>query len=341
MIRDKKPVSVVQTFEPHANGEADAPPPGRSVYICPPDLLLRARRHGPVAVAVAAAEASDVLQSVCWAASFGLVDPILVGEPAAIERGLRQHGVMPVSLRIVPAVSEAEAARLAVGLVARGEARLLMKGHLHTDVLMRAVLDRTHGIRSAGRRLSHVFVMRRPGAARDLLITDAALNVLPDAATMMHIARHAMRVAKIVGIAHPRIAMLSASETANAAMQSSIAAAAFADDFRAEATAADCSIAGPLALDVALSPEAAALKGMAGHEVAGRADILVVPNIETGNALFKAMVHLAHATAIGVVLGASVPIVLTSRADPMEAKLASVALAQILSPQGAEAGAAG
>jgi phosphate acetyltransferase len=300
-------------------------------YLCPPDLLLRARQRGPAVMAVAAAGARHVLQSVCWAASFGLVEPVLVGDPVMIDAALRQQA-SPPAFRVVPATTDEDAARLAVGLVASGEAQLLMKGHLHTDVLMRAVLDRTTGLRRPGNRLSHVFVMRWPGAARDLLITDAALNVAPDPVTTGHIVRHAITVANIVGIRHPRIAMLSASETVNASMPSSIAADAFVEAFRAEAMGSGCSISGPLALDVALSMEAATLKGLVGDPVAGRADIIVVPNIETGNALFKMLVHLQHATAIGVVLGATVPIVLTSRADPIEAKLASIALAQLLSP---------
>lgn len=248
-----------------------------------------------------------------------------------IDAALR-HQASPPAFRVVSAATDEDAARLAVGLVASGEAQLLMKGHLHTDVLMRTVLDRTTGLRRPGNRLSHVFVMRWPGAPRDLLITDAALNVAPDPVTTGHIVRHAITVAKIVGIRHPRIAMLSASETVNASMPSSIAAGAFVEAFRAEAMASGCSISGPLALDVALSMGAATLKGLVDDPVAGRADIIVVPNIETGNALFKMLVHLQHATAIGVVLGATVPIVLTSRADPIEAKLASIALAQLLSP---------
>jgi phosphate acetyltransferase len=173
--------------------------------------------------------------------------------------------------------------------------------------------------------------MHMPGTARDILITDAALNVAPDARTMTFIVHHAIEVASVLGIDHPRIAMLSATETVNRSMPSSIAADAFAASFRDEAASKGCSISGPLALDVALSPASAALKGLTNDPVAGRADILVVPNIETGNALFKVLVHLLHATAIGVVLGAAVPIVLTSRADPVEAKLASIALACLLS----------
>ncbi|MEE3504068.1 bifunctional enoyl-CoA hydratase/phosphate acetyltransferase [Acidiphilium acidophilum] len=315
----------------HEQGSDLLPGIAHGPYLCPPDLLLRARKQGPTVLAVAGADAAHVLKSVNWAASFGLVEPILVGDPAAIEKALQREGKGTL-FRIVRAETEADAARLAVGLVVSGEAGLLMKGHLHTDVLMRAAVGRTSGLRQPGVRLTHIFVMYWPGAPRPLIITDAALNVAPDHVTTEHIVRHAIVVARAVGIHHPRIAMLSASETVSSSMPSSTAAAAFVTGFRAEAVASGCSIAGPLAFDVAFSKEAAALKGMEHDAVAGRADIMVVPNIETGNTLFKALVYLKHATAVGVVLGASVPIVLTSRADPIEARLASIALAKLLSP---------
>ena len=298
-------------------------------YLCPPSLLLRARAAGPAPVAVASANAGHVLESVAWAKSFGLIEPVLVGDVSWIEQHVQDHQPSLASARIVPAADEAEAARTAVSLVRCGEARLLMKGHLHTDVLMRAVLDADTGLRT-NRRLSHVFAMIWPGAADYLLITDAALNVAPDHKTTLHIVRHAIAVAHALGMMHPRIALLSATEEVNPAMPSSVAAAAFRQSFQDEAKAGGCFISGPLALDVAVSAHAAGLKGLHGDPVAGRADILVVPNIETGNALFKMLVHLRHATAIGVVLGAAAPIVLTSRADPAEAKLASIALTRIM-----------
>lgn len=325
--------SGIREIDMHPRGLALTIPqsPVPNSYLCPLDLLTRARQRSAAVMAVAAAHAPDVLQSICLAASFDLIEPILVGDQKLIRRELRKQEFQH-EFRIVPATTEEDAARQAVALVASGAAQLLMKGNLHTDVLMRAVLNRTLGLRRSGNRLSHVFVMRWPNAPRDLLITDAALNVAPGPETTLHIVRHAIDVAKTMGIVHPRIAMLSASEVANVAMPSSVAAGQFAESFRAEATACGCSITGPLALDMALSPASAALKGMVGDDVAGRADILVVPNIETGNALFKALVHLQHATAIGVVLGASVPIVLTSRADPIESRLASIALARLLLP---------
>lgn len=308
----------------------DAPPMHRAGgYLCSPALLLRAKALGPAPMAIAAAHAEHVLQSVSWAASFDLIEPILVGDADWLTAAMPRHGLSLANCRIVPAVGEAEAARLAVALVADGTAEILMKGHLHTDALMRAVLEPMAGLRG-GDRLSHVFAMRWPGRARDLLITDSALNVAPDRKTTLQIVRHAIRVARALGIVHPRIAMLSASEVISPAMPSSVAAGEFVAAFRDEAVASGCSIAGPLALDVALSPASALLKGLERDAVAGRADILVVPNIETGNALFKALVHLLNATAAGLVLGATVPIVLTSRADPVEAKLASIALARIV-----------
>lgn len=316
--------------EPFSTPTGDAPPvPLAGGYLCSPALLLHAKTLGPAPMAIAAAHAEHVLQSVAWAAAFDLIEPILVGDAGWLTTAMPRHGLSLANCRIVPAADEAEAARIAVALVAEGTAQILMKGHLHTDALMRAVLDPVTGLRR-GDRLSHVFAMRWPGRARDLLITDAALNVAPDRKTTVQIVRHAIRVARALGIAHPRIAMLSASEVINLAMPSSVAAGDFVASFRDEAEASGCSIAGPLALDVALSAASASLKGLEHDAVAGRADILVVPNIETGNALFKALVHLLNATAAGLVLGATVPIVLTSRADPVEAKLASIALARIV-----------
>lgn len=302
-------------------------------YLCPPELLLRARSFGPVPMAVAAAAAAHVLQSVGWATAFGLIEPILVGDEAAIKVALPSE---LAKARIVPAKDDEEAAARAVALVRGGEAKLLMKGQLHTDTLLRAVLAPEIGLRT-GNRLSHVFAMYWAARARPLLITDAALNIAPDAKTMLTITRHAMLAAKALGINEPRVAMLSATEEVNPAMPSSLAAKQFADEARGEVAAQGGFISGPLALDVALSPAAAKIKGLKNDPVAGQADILVVPNIETGNGLFKLLVHIANATAAGVVLGATVPIVLTSRSDPAEAKLASIALARLIAASSAPA----
>ena len=297
--------------------------------LCPPRTLLAAKALGPASVVVAAAHSETALQSVVWGIEFGIVTPILVGDLDRIRALAQAHGWDLSAARLIAAASDQEAAELAVGLARAGEARVLMKGHLHTDVLMRAVLDPAQGLRQA-RRLTHAFHLTWPGAARDLLISDAAINVAPDQETRRHIVRHAVALARALGPDLPRVALLSATEEVNAAMPSSLAAAAFIEAYGAEARGWGCEIAGPLALDVALSEEAARIKGLVDHPVAGRANVLIVPNIETGNALFKALVHLLHATAAGLVLGARVPIVLTSRADPAEARLSSLALARIL-----------
>ncbi len=298
-------------------------------FLCAPEMLLAAQAYGPLPTVIAAAQGTAVLQSIVWASSFGLIEPILVGDELLIKRYISNYAPTLRGARLVPAVDQADAARIAVALVRDGTARMLMKGHLHTDVLMREVLSRHSGLRTAS-RLSHVFAMRWPGTTRALLITDAALNVAPDANTMLHIVRHAIIVGRSLNIPNPRIAMLSATEEVNQSMPSSVAAKEFADTFRGEAEAGQCRISGPLAVDVALSAAAAAIKGLTDDPVAGRADILVVPNIETGNALFKTLVHFMNATAAGIVLGAKVPLVLTSRADPPEARLASIALSRIV-----------
>lgn len=293
-------------------------------FSCPETLLAGIPSHAEP-TAVVAATSAVVLESAREATARGLIEPILIGSPAVIARLAGEMGWSLDGIRIVPADSEDEAARAGVALVRSGEARLLMKGHLHTDILMRAVLDRETGLRT-GRRISHVFHMSVPYSARELMITDAAINVAPDHRTKLDIVRNAVDLAHALGNRRPRVALLSATEQPSSSVPSSLEAAAvmaaLIEDGRD-----DFDVYGPLAFDNAVSPAAALLKGI-DHPVAGHADILVVPNIETGNALFKMMVHFMGATAGGIVLGAAVPIVLTSRADPAEARLASTALAR-------------
>lgn len=293
-------------------------------FACPPSLLAGAFA-GAEPTAVVAANAAVVLESARAAQAQGLIEPILVGSPPLVHRAAEEIGWDIAGCRLVAAESEAEAARAGVGLARSGEARMLMKGHLHTDVLMQAVLDRRDGLRT-GRRLTHVFHMSVPYSERELLITDAAVNVAPDLATKLDIVRNAVDLAHALGLERPRVALLSATEQPSDGIPSSREAAAVVRAFAERNEDLGCDIHGPLAFDNAVSPVAARLKGI-DHPVAGHADVIVVPNIETGNALFKLMVHFMGATAAGIVLGASVPIVLTSRADPPEARLASAALA--------------
>lgn len=229
-------------------------------------------------------------------------------------------------LQLVPADDDDAAAVAAVALVRAGEAAALMKGHLHTDVLLRAVLDKVSGLR-AGRRLTHIFHMTPDARFKPLLITDAAVNVSPDHPTLCDIVRNAVDLAHVLGEDCPKIALVSASEEVTASMPSSGRARQVVDELEA-ALCGRAVLEGPLALDNAVSADAARVKGMRGS-VAGQANVLVVPNIETGNALFKSMVFYQGAVAAGVVLGARVPIMLNSRSDPPDARLVSAALAKL------------
>jgi phosphotransacetylase len=295
-------------------------------FECPRDLLEKGATGAPAPTAVAGASGELPLESARLAAKAGLIEPVLVGEPNRISALAGAIGWDIAGLRIVTAASEAAAAETAVALARGNEVAALMKGQIPTDVLMRAVVNRETGLRT-GQRLSHVFYMTAPGRAGAFTITDAAVNVAPDVETRLQITRNAVALHHALGEPQPKVAMLSATEHASAAMPSSLDAAEIVE--RASDEVEGALVEGPFALDIAISPQAAAVKGV-DSRVAGRADILVVPNIETGNALFKAMVYFLSATAAGLVLGAKVPIVLTSRADPPEARLAAAALAAIV-----------
>ena len=299
-------------------------------YECPPDLLKQATALPPVATAVANAGAALPLESARLAQEAGLMEPLLVGDPGTIAQAAETIGWDIRGLRVIGATDEQSAACAAAALCRDGEAAALMKGQLHTDAFMFGILRRDSGLRTT-RRLTHVFHMTVPGSRQPLLITDAAVNVAPDVHTRVQALKNAVDLAHALGIARPRVAILSATEEVTDKMPSSVEAAEIAERARAEVS--DALIYGPLAFDNALSPAAAALKGIE-HPVAGNADILVVPNIETGNALFKMMVYFMSACAAGVVLGAKVPAILTSRADPPEARLAAAAIASILAHRG-------
>lgn len=306
----------------------------RIPFVCPADLLAKARAATAVATAVVSAGNAVAIESARRATEEGLIVPTLVGAREAIEAAARAVDWDIAGIRIVEADGEPATARAAVALARSGEVAALMKGQVHTDALLRAVVDRELGLRT-GRRLSHIFHMTAPERDGAICITDAAVNVRPDVGQMIDIVNNAVGLLHALGNAEPRVAALSGTEQETAAMPSSVDAAEVAR--RAQAgEVRGAVVEGPFALDNAVSPEAAAIKGIDGP-VAGRADLLLVPNIETGNALFKAMVYFMSATAAGLVLGARVPIVLTSRADPPEARLAATALAAILARH--EAGA--
>lgn len=292
---------------------------------CPPELLEAARGRTRIRTAVVNAGNDVVMESVRDAVAAGLIEPLLIGDPDAIGRHGEALGFDVGAFTVDPAADEASAAAQAAAHAAAGEVGAIMKGHVHTDVFMKALLDKQYGLRT-GRRLSHVFHMTTPLREGALLISDGALNTHPDLETKKAILLNAVELAHALGNARPRVALLSATEEPTDRIPSSVEAAALRDWARENAPGAE--VEGPLAFDLAVSPEAARIKGI-DSPVAGRAEILIAPDIVSGNALFKMMVHFMGACAAGIVMGAKVPILLTSRADPPAARLASAALAVI------------
>lgn len=298
----------------------------------PADLLAKMRGVPPVRMAVAGIESPEVMESVRLSIEAKVMEPLLVGEPGRIRDLARQAGWSADGLAIHAADGEEVASATAVRLVREGAAQAILKGDLHTSTLLKAVLNRESGLR-AGRRLNHVFHMSVPGSARPLYIADAVINVAPDRDTLCDIIINAARMVHSLGVARPKVAVLSASEVVSEAMPSTVLARDAAA-MAAEALVGIADVQGPLAFDLAVSPKAAAHKRVDGP-VAGQADVLVVPNIETGNALFKMMVYFMSATAAGLVMGAACPIGLTSRADPPQARLASSMMCAILAHRAA------
>ena len=290
-------------------------------------LVERAQRLPPMAAVVAHPCDEVSLESAVEAARLRLVVPVLVG-PAERIRDVATRASLDISgLEIVDAAHSHDSAAKAVALVRSGRGEALMKGSLHTDELMAAVVSRDAGIRTE-RRISHCFIMDVPGHPDALIITDAAVNIAPTLEDKVHIVQNAIDLAHAMGVADVRVAILSAMETVNPKVMSTLEAAALckmAD--RGQITGA--ALDGPLALDNAISPEAAAIKHIV-SSVAGRANVLVVPDLEAGNMLAKSLSFLAGADAAGIVLGARVPIILTSRADALLTRLASCAVAVLV-----------
>jgi phosphate acetyltransferase len=267
------------------------------------------------------------LEAVVEAARLKLIDPILVGPEERIRTVAKENKIDISQFKIVDADYSQDSAAKAVELVREGRADALMKGSLHTDEVMGAVVKRDTGLRTA-RRISHCFVMDVPGHDQPLVITDAAINIAPTLKDKIDITQNAIDLARALGASEVRVAILSAMESVNPDVPSTLEAAALckmAD--RGQITGA--VLDGPLALDNAISLEAATIKKIK-SPVAGRANVLVVPDLEAGNMLAKSLSFLAGADAAGIVLGAKVPVILTSRADNEIARLASCAVAQLL-----------
>jgi len=292
------------------------------------DRLVRAaQRLPPVRTAVAHPCDQISIEGVAEAAELGLLDPILVGPPARIHEAARQAKADISAFPQEEAAHSHDSAAKAVELVRQGKAEALMKGSLHTDELMGAVVARDTGIRTA-RRISHCFVMDVPGHKDPLIITDAAVNIAPTLADKVDIVQNAIDLGHALGFDDVRVAIMSAMETVNPVVPSTIEAAALCKMAeRGQITGG--ILDGPLALDNAINEEAAAIKHIVSG-VAGRANVLVAPDLEAGNMLAKSLTFLAGAAAAGVVLGARVPIILTSRADSVITRLASCAVASLV-----------
>ena len=299
------------------------PPDVRSKY----DRLIEAAQEAPSArTAVAHPCDESSLRGALEAAAMNLIVPILVGPGNRIRAVAAEHGLDLDGIEIVDAPHSHAAADQAVAIVREGRADMLMKGSLHTDELMQAVTSSATGLRT-DRRISHVFVMDVPGHEDTLFITDAAINIFPDLDAKRDIVQNAIDLWRGIGMGEPRVAILSAVETVTTKIPSTLDAAALCKMAeRGQITGG--LLDGPLAFDNAIDPEAARIKGLT-SPVAGRGQILVVPDLEAGNMLAKNLTFLTHADAAGVVMGARVPIVLTSRADPVRARLASCAVASL------------
>lgn len=336
---------VDQEGELVIDGEAEVVPPTEKLRIRRTDLpdvliadknlryrqlLAAAKTCEPIRMAVVHPCSREALEGAIDAARLGLIQPVLVGPVAKIRAVAAECGIDIGSTPMVDVPHSQAAAQKAVAMARSGEVQALMKGSLHTDELMAEVVAPQNGLRT-GRRISHVFVLDVPRYAKPLLVTDAAINIEPDFEAKADIVRNAIDLAHALGIARPKVALLSALETVTPKLRSSMDAAALckmAERGQINGAVLD----GPLAFDNAVSAFAAGLKGIR-SEVAGDADVLVVPNLEAGNMLAKQLEYLADAQAAGVVLGAKVPIVLTSRADTAHSRVASCAVALLVHHQ--------
>lgn len=287
-------------------------------------LIAEARSVAPAVTIVAHPCDESSLRAAVDAAEAGIIVPVLVGPETKIRSAAAASHLDVSRFRIVDVPHSHAAAAKAVEMIREADGELLMKGSLHTDELMHEVTSSATGLRT-GRRISHIFVMDVPTYAETLFITDAAINIFPDLDVKRDIVQNAIDLHREIGLGAPRVAILSAVETVTTKIPSTIEAAALCKMAeRGQITGG--IVDGPLAFDNAIDPEAARIKGIT-SEVAGRAQILVVPDLEAGNMLAKNLIFLAQADAAGIVLGARVPIILTSRADSVRARMASCAIA--------------
>ena len=287
------------------------------------DELLKHIEDYPIRkVAVAAAQDHYVIQAVAEAAEKSIAESILVGDETEIRRIAESEEISLEGMPIIDEVDPVRAVSVAVQMVSSGEADILMKGYIHTDDFLRGVLNREYGLR-AGSIMSHVFIAEIADLNRLLFITDGAMNVKPDLEQKAAILLNAVHLANIFGISNPKVAVLAAVELVNPAMPATLEAACLTKMAERNQYVPSCTVEGPLAMDNAVSLIAAKHKRISGP-VAGQADILLVPSIESGNMLVKSIVYLGAHRLMGLLVGAKAPVVLTSRADTTESKLLSI-----------------
>lgn len=294
-------------------------------------LMELAKKRGPKVVSVACAHDEDVLLSIKMAMEEGIITPVLVGDKDQI---LKIAEDIKLNLEGVEIINEADkvlASRKATELVHLGQAHILMKGLVDTSIIMKQVLDKEIGLRT-DRLISHVAVFDVETYHKVFLVTDAAMNIAPDLVQKKDIIENSVELAQAFDIKMPKVAVLAAKESVSPKMEATVHAQELAD-MNKEGSIKDCIVDGPFALDNAVSKESAKIKGI-DSVVAGDADILLAPDIEAGNVLYKALSFLANAKSAGLILGAKAPIVLTSRADNEEAKLNSIVLSVLMSSRG-------
>ena len=291
--------------------------------VCPNNLINRAKKIGSVNAVIVNAGEILPMESAHKAVQNNLINPIFIGNETEIKKHAQKLNWDISKYEIIDEKDENSTASVAAKLAAEGKVKIIVKGHIHTEVLIKAVLKRDLNL-IGKKRLSHVWHMTLDADDKPFIITDGVLNVLPKLEVKMHILRNAVNFANKIGIARPKVSVLSATEEILKSVPSSIEAQAITKRAKEENINAD--IFGPLAFDNSVSKKAAAIKKIK-NEVAGSANILLVPNVETGNALVKMMIYFMGACAAGVVIGGKTPVVITSRADESEARLASIAAA--------------
>jgi len=291
--------------------------------ICPNNLISRAKKIGLVNAVIVNAGEILPMESTHKAVQNNLINPIFVGNEAEIKKHAQKLNWDISKYEIIDEKNENSTASVAAKLAGEGKAKILVKGHIHTEVLIKSILKRSLNL-IGKKRLSHVWHMTLDADDKPFIITDGVLNVLPKLEVKMHILRNAVNFANKIGIARPKVSVLSATEETLKSVPSSMEAQTITKRAKEENINAD--IFGPLAFDNSVSKKAAVIKKIK-NEVAGSANILLVPNVEAGNALVKMMIYFMGACAAGVVIGGKTPVVITSRADESEARLASIAAA--------------